>query len=115
MRGSGIRENFIEIKKAEQHDEETFKACQEIIKDLTPGKVAVLCDKNIEKQGEIFVAYGIFEGSQNSDSGTVLHSRYPHLKAGDRVGFLPMHGLRCSKRWVHLWVRKKKKLNWWSC
>lgn len=97
LRGSGIRENFIEVKStAEQHDEETFRKCRDIILDVTSGKVAVLCDKHITKVGMIEVAYGIFKGSMDSDSGTVLHSRYKHLKAGDRVGFLPMHGIRCN-------------------
>ena len=97
LKGSGIRENFIEVKStAEQHDEETFRKCQDAIENLTPGKVAILCDKHIEKQGLIHVAHGIFKGSMDSDTGTVLHSRYRHLNAGDRVGFLPLHGIRCN-------------------
>lgn len=98
LKGSGCRENFIEVKSsAKQWDAEIFKKCQDAIENLTPGKVAVLCDKHIEEQNGILVAPGYFKGSQDSDTGTVLHSRYRHLKAGDRVGFLPMHGMRCSQ------------------
>jgi hypothetical protein len=46
---------------------------------------------------------GKWRGSQDSDTGTVLHSRYRHLKPGDRVGFLPMHGIRCKPN-EYSWV-----------
>ena len=98
LKGSGIRDNFIEIKAdAQIHDEATFKACQDAIVAVTPGKVAVLCDKHVERIGSVLVAYGVFEGSMDSDTGTVLHSGYKWLQAGDRVGFLPLHGLRCHQ------------------
>ena len=97
LKGGGIRDNFIEIKaSAVQHDPETVQKCIDAIEALPPGRVAVLCDKHVEQIGQILVAYGVFEGSMDSDSGTVIHSTYKHLKQGDRVGFLPMHGIRCS-------------------
>lgn len=100
-----ILENLIEIKKgAQMHDENTFLACQDAIQSVLPGNVAILCDKHLEAtESGLLMPDGKWKGSQNSDTGTVLHSGYRYLKAGDRVGFLPMHGIRLSApeyKWV---------------
>lgn len=98
-----IRENYIEIKTFIQpHSLETINTLANFL-TVPPGRVAVLCDPHVDKHGEILVAPGKYRGSQNSDSGTVVASGVRAIKVGDRVGFLPMHGLRCSSpdfNWV---------------
>ena len=98
-----IRENFIEIKTvAATHDGAVVARLSSLITVL-PGRVAVLCDPHVEQQGGILVAPGKYSGSQDSDTGTVIASGVRALKFGDRVGFLPMHGLRCKSdefEWV---------------
>ena len=90
-----IRENYIEIKTfVLPHPPSMIEEMAQRIQAL-PGKVAVLCDPPVEKQGGILVAPGKYKGSQNSDTGIVIASGVNELKLGDRVGFLPMHGLWC--------------------
>ena len=70
---------------------------------VLPGRLAVLCDPPVTEEGGILVAAGQYSGSRNSDSGTVISSGLVQFEVGDRVGFLPMHGLRCDARnfeWV---------------
>ena len=98
-----INENLIEIKTFVVLHPDAVVAEMAAKVQTLPGKVAVLCDPHVEKQGGILVAPGKYRGSQNSDSGTVIASGVGALKIGDRVGFLPMHGLRCNSpefNWV---------------
>ena len=91
-----IRENFIEIKSfVNPHPPDIV---QELANRVTvlPGRVAVLCDPHVESQRGILVAGGKYRGSQNSDTGVVIGSGVKDLKVGDRVAFLPMHGLHCT-------------------
>ncbi len=91
-----INENLIEIKTfVVPHPDEVLAEMVAKVQALL-GRVAVLCDPHVEQQGNLLVAPGKYKGSQDSDSGTVLASGVPALKVGDRVGFLPMHGLRCN-------------------
>ena len=91
-----IDENLIEIKTfVVPHSAKVLAEMAAKVQTLA-GNVAVLCDPLIEEQGGILVAPGKYRGSQNSDSGTVIASGVCALKIGDRVGFLPMHGLRCT-------------------
>ncbi len=91
-----IKENYIEIKSfVASHGPEIIERLSSVVKPL-PGRVAVLCDPHVDRQSGILVAPGKYKGSQDSDSGTVIASGVLTLKVGDRVGFLPMHGLRCS-------------------
>ena len=93
-----IRENLIEIKTFVMHHPSAVVDELASALSVPPGRVAVLCDPHIEEQSGILVAPGKYKGSQDSDSGTVIASGVSALKVGDRVGFLPMHGLRCSDR-----------------
>ena len=98
-----IRENFIEIKTfVKPHPPHIIDQLATQI-TVPPGRVAVLCDPHVDKQGEILVAGGKYKGSQDSDTGVVIASGVQQLKPGDRVGFLLMHGLHCKSEnfdWV---------------
>ena len=91
-----IRENLIEIKTFVMHHPSAVVAELARVVIVPPGRVAILCDPPIEQQSGILVAPGKYKGSQDSDSGTVIATGVSALKVGDRVGFLPMHGLRCT-------------------
>ncbi|MEI8282368.1 MAG: hypothetical protein WCG75_08180 [Armatimonadota bacterium] len=91
-----IKENFVDIKSfVVPHPRNIIDKLAAQVQVL-PGRVAVLCDPHVEQQAGILVAPGKYKGSQDSDSGTVIASGVRTLNVGDRVGFLPMHGLRCS-------------------
>ena len=91
-----INKNLIEVKTfVVPHSSDKVDELSRVVVVL-PGRVAVLCDPHVEEQSGIIVAPGKYKGSQDSDSGTVIASGVEALKVGDRVGFLPMHGLRCS-------------------
>jgi len=94
-----IIENLIEIKPyAPKCDPEMVEMLSKRF-TLLPGNVAVLCDPFLETtEAGIYLPDGKWRGSQNSDTGTVIGSGYRGLKKGDRVAFLPMHGLRCSHK-----------------
>ena len=98
-----IKENFIEIKPfVKPHPPETVEMLAKQITAL-PGRVAVLCDPHVDQQSKILVAPGKYKGSQDSDTGVVISSGVKTLTVGDRVGFLPMHGLWCQPQefnWV---------------
>ena len=98
-----INENMIEIKSfVNRHTSGVLAEMAAKVQTL-PGKVAVLCDPDVHAQFGILVAPGKYSGSQNSDSGVVIASGVRELKVGDRVGFLPMHGLHCKSEefdWV---------------
>lgn len=94
-----IIENFIEVKPhAKKADPSIVEMLSTRLKTL-PGNVAVLCDPFLETtEAGIYLPDGEWRGSQNSDTGTVVASGYKGLKKGDRVAFLPMHGLRCGSK-----------------
>jgi hypothetical protein len=97
-----IRENFVEVRVVEPHPLSVIEQARELVSVL-PGRVAVLCDPHVTSVSGILVASGKWEGSQDSDSGVVLRSGVSEIQEGDRVAFLPMHGLRCSRKefdWV---------------
>ena len=91
-----IRENLIEVKTFVSPSPQSVIDELAAIVTAMPGKVAVLCDPPVTEQQGILVAPGKYKGSQDSDSGTVIATGVSALKVGDRVGFLPMHGLRCT-------------------
>ena len=93
-----LRENYIEVKANNKPQPlEKIIDAKKAINGMPRGRVAVLCDPDITKEGSILVAYGKYEGSMNSDTGVVIGSTAPGFNQGDRVMFLPLHGIRCSK------------------
>ena len=95
-----IRPNFIEVKNAPRHEneEELLAHLASYFKAL-PGKVLVLCDPHVKQsEGGILMPDGKWEGSQNSDTGTVFSSGYKSYEVGMRVAFLPMEGLRYTHK-----------------
>jgi len=93
-----LRENFIEIKSiAKPQPLEKIIEATNAIQALPKGRVAVLPDQDITMEHGILVAPGRYGGSMNSDTGVVIGSTVKGINQGDRVAFLPMHGLRCSK------------------
>jgi hypothetical protein len=91
-----INDNLIEIKTFVNPHPTTTVNNMATKLTVLPGRVAVLCDPHVEHQGQIFVAPGKYRGSQDSDTGTVISSGVKTLKLGDRVAFLPTHGIRCT-------------------
>lgn len=97
-----IRENFVEVKAVEPHSLEVVLKARSAVSVL-PGRVAVLCDPHVSSVSGILVASGKWQGSQDSDTGIVLRSGVSEIREGDRVAYLPMHGLRCTSKefdWV---------------
>ena len=93
----GIQENLIEIKTfVSPHSLDDVLKVSKAIEAMPPGKVAVLCDPDVTEMNGLLVSHGRWIGSQNSDTGIVVSSGTKSLKPGQRVCFLPLHGLRCS-------------------